>query len=377
MTNKSELRILQDQLLRVTDHLLKSFRRQEVLVHDLGMLSVFFHHVSLLSDDTSLREVAFDLRDVLLHRPVEDVTFRSVLADPWITAYALKAWCELDPDFHTRLMASYAPAKRFLLSDLPESHELFTGMIGWALILENKDSTASCLRRMKQDLVLIDGQWGLEASEAFSGPRSPARNGGTLNLGTPHGTVGAFLFAIRRGDFELANRLRKSLTHISRHYSAGIPAFWPSSETDAPAPTAWCYGDPMLGFALLLFAKSFPTAQESIDVKREGLEIWDRIIARTSVLSRKSDFHFCHGQSGLAQVALRCSQITDRPSLRDWAQSQLRELPEDLGAWLTAENHRNARQTSSLLSGHLGIGFVLHSLVTAKESRWDQLFLLS
>lgn len=374
MSRSSADPYLAARLEQVASYLFQLATRQEVPVHDLGMLSLFLFQAGQLSGQSQLREYGLDLRDALLHRPVKDVTFLSVLADPWITTYALKTWCQGDPAFAKEFPLRYAPLRQMQHSEFPQLHELFMGRIGFAQVLEDAVATADCLRWLGDELIQIDGLWGLEAPAAFAGPHAQNEAVGRFNLGTPHGIVGAFLFASWRGDFTLANRLRETLTRLAASYHDGIPAFWPMSEESAAAPSAWCYGDPMLGFALCLFAKTFPAAPDATGALELGLQIWKRLV---SVARPINDYHFCHGHSGLVQIALRTSQLTGDESLALWARSQMAQLPAQLSGWLTPENHKHARQTSGLLSGHLGIGFVLLSLLSSEEPRWDRLFLLS
>lgn len=358
-----------NHLNTLSKRFLEALPKSKVSFDDTGMLSVFLFRAGVVLGNRELQERATDLRDLILFRPVRDVSFQSVLKDPWINFYSMKIWSTFDGSFDFR--QSYPYRAKLESTSPPILHELFTGMIGHATITASPTHITQALGKIKNDLFLIDGLMGLEAPTQFAG-ELPGDRYPRANLGTPHGMVGALLFSIRHRDEELSTTLCETL--FSLHAKFGeLPAFWPALPSEPIPPSAWCYGTSMLGLAFLEFHANFPDSSIATRVREQGIKLIQKML--DSDLS-SLDYHFCHGKAGVAQIALRSFELCGDRSMLDFSLNLMDSLPANPELWLNKTSQMTATQ-SDFLSGHLGIGFVLLSLSDQKEIHWDHLFLLS
>lgn len=385
MNNQKEfLVIAKSRLIDLSEYFMRAIELKSVLLQDIGMLSIFLYQVHETTRSEKALQMSLDLRDIVLHRPVKDCDFKSVLFDPWINYYALKTWLQIDPTLQNRINAHYKPLEYFNKKLDSNLYELFTGLVGHSLLIDEDETTKFTLDSLRKKVVEIDGLKGLVAPRGFNGSDDMTANISRFNLGTPHGLVGVLLFAIRNNDYDLSNTLRSTLTEIWKSNNNNLPPFWPLAKVSTSSelsithsPLAWCYGDPMLGYSQILFATKFPNSSSAVLAKQLGEEIWENVMNSKKDKLENLDFHFCHGKAGLAQIAFRTFQLNGDKRLKEWAQQLLIDIPLSPSEWLNEANKLNATKQSSFLSGQLGIAHVLLTLFGAKETKWDRLFLLS
>lgn len=216
------------------------------------------------------------------------------------------------------------------------------------------------------------------------------------NLGVAHGVPGiiGFLGRVVAADVDAATRkkaramLEKAVVWLlaqelpKRAIGGFATAAMPGIPL-APAPLAWCYGDPGIAATLLLAARG---AREPA-WRRAAVRIGLRAAARSRAASGVIDTGMCHGTAGVAHVFHRLYLGTGQKRFgeasRVWFSHTLAKrkvgrgfagfrahLPDDTGSlrW---------RTDPSFLTGAAGIALALAAAITDDEPHWDRVLLIS
>jgi lantibiotic modifying enzyme len=151
-----------------------------------------------------------------------------------------------------------------------------------------------------------------------------------------------------------------------------------ASAVYGPSRCAWCYGAPGIARAVWLAGEALGR-EDYRDLAISAMEaVFRRPIARRSIPSPT----FCHGVSGLLQIALRFANDTDRPvfveeSRRLTEQLLERYSPDSLVGFRNLEVEGSEVDQPGLLDGASGVALVLLAAATEVDPTWDRLFLLS
>jgi hypothetical protein len=228
---------------------------------------------------------------------------------------------------------------------------------------------------------------------------------GNLNLGLAHGLPAMVaLLALCKNDGVrvegLSHALELAVDWVRQNQLAddwGVN--WPSAlqleEADMPngkvlrvcdadsavygtSRCAWCYGAPGIARALWLAG----AALDRNDYSKLAVSAMEAVFRRPIEARAIPSPTFCHGISGLLQIALRFANDTGSPEIAE----QCRILTEQLLEKYSSDfllGFRNLEVADrevdqpGLLDGAPGVALVLLAAATSVEPTWDRLFLLS
>jgi hypothetical protein len=211
---------------------------------------------------------------------------------------------------------------------------------------------------------------------------------GYVNLGLAHGMPGIIAILARyvtagvevaRTRLLLDGAVAYLLSVAEPTVGSRFRAWLPSSQPDARARVAWCYGD--LGVAVALLAAATATGQD--DWRTEALGIAHGMAARPFAASQVIDCGLCHGAAGIAHLFNRLSQATGDAQLAraadTWFAHTLAMRRTDAIAGFPRGVPENGEVTwqpsADLLNGATGVALALHAAISPIEPAWDQLLL--
>jgi lantibiotic modifying enzyme len=150
---------------------------------------------------------------------------------------------------------------------------------------------------------------------------------------------------------------------------------------DAPARTAWCYGDPGIAAALLVAARAVRERAWEHEAIRVGL----RAAARPAEEGGVQDACLCHGSAGLGHIFHRLYRATKDKrfarAARAWFARTLATRRERAGFAGFVPSLPAARSgaghTVGFLTGAAGIALALVAATTPLDPIWDRALLLS
>jgi lantibiotic modifying enzyme len=199
--------------------------------------------------------------------------------------------------------------------------------------------------------------WGLfDANEKF-------------NLGLSHGNLAPFLFLIDAKEISAAKKMVRLFIKAFEQFGANLPGSWPHAHaSEARYRSAWCYGAPMTGLALLEYSHQCNDEETA----KIGTELLDTSLQEIAAHSHAHDLHFCHGLSGIIQIALRSIEYDGSRRRSKVIKLLCSEARRPISKWVAT-----TRTSSELLEGILGPALVFSFLLTEPSQHWDQLFMTS
>jgi lantibiotic modifying enzyme len=224
----------------------------------------------------------------------------------------------------------------------------------------------------------------LETIRRLARPSDPPMTAGHYNLGLAHGLPGVVAWlghAVASGQApsEATSLLEATMSFLvsERDVTHGYGYFTTPGLPRTASRSAWCYGNPGVGLAIVAAGQGVGRA----DWERFGIDLLLRETTRPVNECGVRDSSFCHGSFGLAHIYNRAFHSTGLPDFqnaaRAWAKYglALRRPGTGIGgyeAWVGSEQTpRPHRDDHGLLSGSAGIGLVLLGLVTPEAPRWD------
>jgi len=383
-STKSIHQMLLDRLDSVSTFVLQDVQNKKVSLNDLGMVSIFLFQSGKLLGKESLVRTSLELRDfLLLYLQNKKIPAYGLLEHPLSTLYSLSVWEEIDSNGNRSEIQKLANDyfTKFIGSSYygTKSVELLYGAVGLAVALDRLIDVRTWITDyLKSNLTQINSQNGYLPLPEFSYHQYlPVGEHQCFNAGTAHGINGAFLMSIYLGEEEVANHLMKTLIAINSDAFQHFPTIWPYQkylpDHVTRVQSAWCYGHPSIGLAFLRAWEKFPSPRTE-EAKALGIEMLKFALPLKTTWNQSKDWHFCHGLSGIAQIALRSSEVLNDPYFLNLGMEAFEALPQDLNKWIGPETVGS--KFSNILSGKLGTGLVITSFLTEEDAEWDRIFLL-
>jgi lantibiotic modifying enzyme len=147
---------------------------------------------------------------------------------------------------------------------------------------------------------------------------------------------------------------------------------------EGPSRAAWCYGSPGIARALWLAGDAL-----NEDTHRQlALSAMESVFRRPIPVRRIDSPTFCHGKTGLLQIALRFAHDTGYSVLVSECRTLAEEVldcyrPESMLGFRNIEYAGREIDQPGLLDGAPGVALVLLAAATGVEPGWDRVFLLS
>jgi lantibiotic modifying enzyme len=298
----------------------------------------------------------------------------------------------LDPDEDTNEEID-AALEQALGAGLWPEYDLIRGLVGigvYAIERLPQPAAVTCLDAVLSQLaqLAVEDHEGLRW---WSTPLRPGRRADHLHdVGLAHGVAGAVSLLAeicRVAPPELATRARPLLDGTIKwllgqrlpQAGACFPAVVEPGFPSQPTRSAWCYGDPGVGMALL-------GAGRAVGVKSwcdEALATLHGAAARPIAEVQAIDPGLCHGTAGLAHLYHRAYRATGDEALgaiaRSWFERTLEMhhpgegvggfrswQPTDGGDWHWVDD-------PGLLTGSTGIALALLSAVAPVVPAWDRM----
>jgi lantibiotic modifying enzyme len=190
---------------------------------------------------------------------------------------------------------------------------------------------------------------------------------GYHDLGLAHGAAGviAFLGALVATPHApaAANRLLSDATTwllAKRDPSFGFASWHYPGEPLEASRSAWCYGNPGVGIALMAAGRG-ARREEWLHA---GIEVLSKEARRPPDQCGVLDASLCHGSTGLAHIYNRAFQATARTEFANAARD-----------WATRTVEQALAKDCSRLTGASGIGLGLLSMVASSAPIWDGVLL--
>jgi lantibiotic modifying enzyme len=281
-----------------------------------------------------------------------------------------------------------------------EDYDLVTGLSGVAAYLLcriHDDRARQALQTVVGALVEIVGRdaplpaWFTPADMISAKSMIGKYPEGNLNCGLAHGMPGilsvlalASLEGVDAPGLHSAIRRLADWLMARRAINRWGASWWPGAvgvraqDPVAPAPMAWCYGNPGVARALWLAGTAVHDV-ELCEAATEGLRsVFRRPASRPGVTSPT----FCHGAAGLLQITMRFANDTELPDLCDAASGILDQLlnlfSEDARfGYRDYDDETGSVDRVGLLDGAAGVALVLFTAASNQAPDWDRMFLLS
>jgi lantibiotic modifying enzyme len=228
---------------------------------------------------------------------------------------------------------------------------------------------------------------------------------GNLNLGLAHGVPAVVaLLALCKNEGVTAQGLSQALelavdwvrqNQLADDWGVNWPSALQLEETDMPngkvlrvcdaasavygtSRCAWCYGAPGIARALWLAGE----ALDRNDYRELAVSAMEAVFRRPIEARAIPSPTFCHGVSGLLQIALRFANDTGSPEIAEQCRILTVQLlekysPDFLLGFRNLEVADREVDQPGLLDGAPGVALVLLAAATSVEPTWDRLFLLS
>jgi hypothetical protein len=377
---------LRDHVAYYADRL----RKRSFPENELAHLALFFR---LAGEELSSKELISTgrfLRDQAALKVVEARMDRCNLTGTHLLSIAgLAAWAEIaEPatkiDFAKLEYLTHLIQSADALLSKKNRVDLIEGAVGVgvvAQITKNKKQLRKCLNYLEENLVFINGIWGYRTSPEVAQSKLNERR---INLGIAHGLSGALCFAADAKHIGLASRLTQSLLDINSQLTKApnksFPGYWPllesgrrAAEKQTNLQSAWCYGDPGVGFALLKSSRLPLRGKLKAGANSVGLSLLKRGLRRELAKSPVNGFYFCHGAAGMAQIAMRAGEISGDREFRALQKFWIRRLDRNISR---SEVIRSRTPHSEILTGRLGEGLTILSYLSSLDAKWDRVFLL-
>lgn len=288
-----------------------------------------------------------------------------------------------------------------LLSQSPwsGSYDLISGLVGigvYSLERIQRPTGRACLERVIARLAEL-AEEGPDRATWFTAPeRLPEWQReqypqGVYDLGVAHGVPGAvaLLAGAVQANVETATAARlldgAVAWLLARRQSAANTSLFasmlPPTGATENSRSAWCYGDPGVGSALLLSGRLAGQA----DWVQTAIEILAHAAARDPSDTRVVDAGLCHGSAGLALLFARAHQATGDSTFCSSASywflrtlELLRRDEDNASDWIPGIGRNGTIPADhSLLTGVVGTGLALLAGATGTPPEWDRLLLLS
>jgi hypothetical protein len=263
-----------------------------------------------------------------------------------------------------------------------EPYDLFLGLAGLGVyVLERmprrsaRRLAARLVSRLAETARPRDPGLAWRSDPSWLPPRARETPHPDWNLGVAHGVPGVIALlgricasaceaptrreARRLLDGAVAWLLRQRLPAGSR---SCYPAVLGERREPAPAPLAWCHGDPGIAATLLGAARAVGEATWEREAMRVGL----RAAARAESDARVRDVGLCHGSAGLGHIFHRLYRTTREERFARAART-----------WFARTLALGPRRDRGFLTGAAGVTLALAAAISEDEPRWDRALLLS
>jgi hypothetical protein len=368
---------LDQELRKFTVSLLTNLPRKSLsqsVESGAGALSLYFSNLHLYRPHPQWAVLSRQFFKHSTSRPLEDVTlFSGGTGVFWLSHLMASSKKKIKP-FRTVELKRWIARERQCDSTL--------GIAGAGLgLLQGSNKTA------EEDLIIdqlfkrlhFDSSNRMFWPTAFRAGKKLSRRGPKyLDLGLAHGLPGTLLYLAyfnrRRPGKLTVDQIHKiegmvaGLLDWNRAHTQKGFGFFADEPKDIQPRSAWCYGDPGVGFAVLQLGLSF----KNDEWYAAGNKIALRGLSRSLRTSLVKNPYFCHGAIGLAHIAARTYQLTGD-----------RRFKTQAARWygISAKIYRKYSKVDdgdlSLTAHSLGY---FHFAVAARLKRdpsWDSLFLLS
>lgn len=271
-------------------------------------------------------------------------------------------------------------------------YDLIRGLVGigvYAIERLPQPAAVTCLDAVLSQLaeLAVEDDEGLRW---WSTPLRPGRRSDHLHdVGLAHGLAGAVALlgeVCRVAPPALATRARPLLDGAIKWLlgqrlpqpGACYPAVVEPGFPSLPTRSAWCYGDPGVGIALLGAGRAvgMPAWRD------EALATLHGVAARPLAEIQATDPGLCHGAAGLAHLYHRVYRATGDEALgavaRTWFERTLEMYHPGEGvggfrSWQPAQEGWHWVDDPGLLTGSTGIALALLAAVTPIAPAWDHM----
>ncbi|HEX2572644.1 MAG TPA: lanthionine synthetase C family protein [Polyangia bacterium] len=302
----------------------------------------------------------------------------------------------LDPDEDSAQEVDEALALALASGPWPE-YDLVHGLVGagvYAIERLPVPAAMKCLDLVLQQLADLAVRDGAGLTWWSTSRRFGRRVDRYHDLGLAHGVAGVVSLLgeiCRSAPAQTAARARGLLEGAATWLlqqrlhprGAGFPAVLEPGFAPTMARSAWCYGDPAVGLALL----SAGRAVGSSLWQEEGLATLRTAAARSKAAAQVEDAGLCHGATGLGHIFNRAYHASGDEGLGDaarawflWALEQ-RRPGEGLGGFRTWAPISDGGEfvwsdDRTLLTGATGIVLGLLAATTTISPDWDRMLCL-